>query len=768
MFPDIVFAPPSNSSKSHSRSKSKSSHVDVTMPMKTYDGSDNETAASSNARIGSVASSNTAKTPRASRAVKKGAKTPRSRSVSKSRTGSFDISEGDVDEHVAKPSKKTTTSTRSRSVSRAKSVTSLVDSDPGTGTEDEVALQRSTSGRSTGKAKQPGTRDGSTDDERSAVSKKKGSKARSQSKTRVSMIPEDVSDEDTVEPPPPKSTKKSIARKPSTRAATTSKSRTKQKVVDPDSAEIAELPTKATSAENSKSLTDSVAAAAALFDDDELENPVEERVSEPEPATNTRSSRTTRKATKPPSQNAPHPTTRKQIAPAKAESGKPLPKIESRTSEHIEERADNDIDAEIELHVPPITSSSVEPESDTRLESNARSSPPPREIGNLHKLSKTKQKTIRAQNETQFPEQHADHPPPVPPRSPSRPRTKQSPLSTDTDGDRQNPPELRSDGGEKRSLERPRIPSGSRAGTRDTSSAEPPLKQTVLPKPITMKKQGSFLSSRSSTQTRIGSSVDVVMDISSDEDDEDQVEAAIRLPETLPNQTKSRILPNSQAPSHAASTSTAMPTSTTTNQETLPFAKGTVQAKIAQIEKNVDPSCETNGRTSPYKSKLASNGSILESKPQIDGVKSSMLQDNDMQMAELSNPDNAGSEAKDESRKVSPLPRPAVTPPRSERRAPASPFKTPFRFGMGAANPFSVPPTPGAPLDILCGGPIPLSQELFVSTQELSETELNMTVEDWVRYHMRIEYAKFKEDGEREIDKFQKRAEQVRNTIEAL
>ncbi|KAJ3776367.1 hypothetical protein FB446DRAFT_622156, partial [Lentinula raphanica] len=109
-----------------------------------------------------------------------------------------------------------------------------------------------------------------------------------------------------------------------------------------------------------------------------------------------------------------------------------------------------------------------------------------------------------------------------------------------------------------------------------------------------------------------------------------------------------------------------------------------------------------------------------------------------------------------------------VTPPRSEHRAPASPFKTPFRFGMGAANPFSVPPTPGAPLDILCGGPIPLSQELFVSTQELSETELNMTVEDWVRYHMRIEYAKFKEDGEREIDKFQKRAEQVRNTIEAL
>ncbi|KAJ3743772.1 hypothetical protein DFH05DRAFT_1381371, partial [Lentinula detonsa] len=109
-----------------------------------------------------------------------------------------------------------------------------------------------------------------------------------------------------------------------------------------------------------------------------------------------------------------------------------------------------------------------------------------------------------------------------------------------------------------------------------------------------------------------------------------------------------------------------------------------------------------------------------------------------------------------------------VTPPRSQQQVPTSPFKTPFRFGMGSGNPFSVPPTPGVPLDIPLGIPIPLSQELFVPTQELSETELNMTVEEWVRYHMQIEYDKFKEDGEREIDLFQKRAEQVRKTIGAL
>jgi len=43
-----------------------------------------------------------------------------------------------------------------------------------------------------------------------------------------------------------------------------------------------------------------------------------------------------------------------------------------------------------------------------------------------------------------------------------------------------------------------------------------------------------------------------------------------------------------------------------------------------------------------------------------------------------------------------------------------------------------------------------------------------MTVEEWIRYQIEVEYDKFKRDGERELARFRKRAEEVRKVIEGL
>lgn len=62
----------------------------------------------------------------------------------------------------------------------------------------------------------------------------------------------------------------------------------------------------------------------------------------------------------------------------------------------------------------------------------------------------------------------------------------------------------------------------------------------------------------------------------------------------------------------------------------------------------------------------------------------------------------------------------------------------------------------------------PLSKLPFVPIQELTGAELDMTVEEWIRYQMEVEYDKFRRDGERELQRFRKRAEEARKIIEGL
>lgn len=62
----------------------------------------------------------------------------------------------------------------------------------------------------------------------------------------------------------------------------------------------------------------------------------------------------------------------------------------------------------------------------------------------------------------------------------------------------------------------------------------------------------------------------------------------------------------------------------------------------------------------------------------------------------------------------------------------------------------------------------PLSRLPFMPLQTLTEAELDMTVEEWIRYQIEVEQDRFKRDGERELERFKKRAEEVRKVIESL
>ena len=62
----------------------------------------------------------------------------------------------------------------------------------------------------------------------------------------------------------------------------------------------------------------------------------------------------------------------------------------------------------------------------------------------------------------------------------------------------------------------------------------------------------------------------------------------------------------------------------------------------------------------------------------------------------------------------------------------------------------------------------PLSRLPFMPLQTLSEAELDMTVEEWIRYQIEVEQDRFKRDGERELERFKKRAEEVRKAIDDL
>lgn len=83
-----------------------------------------------------------------------------------------------------------------------------------------------------------------------------------------------------------------------------------------------------------------------------------------------------------------------------------------------------------------------------------------------------------------------------------------------------------------------------------------------------------------------------------------------------------------------------------------------------------------------------------------------------------------------------------------------------------------IPQIPNLPDDIRFASPIPFTPALatipmqHVST--LTPEERNMTVEQWIRHEMTLQYEQLKRDGERSIEAFKERAREVRSVIEAL
>ena len=96
-------------------------------------------------------------------------------------------------------------------------------------------------------------------------------------------------------------------------------------------------------------------------------------------------------------------------------------------------------------------------------------------------------------------------------------------------------------------------------------------------------------------------------------------------------------------------------------------------------------------------------------------------------------------------------------------------LQTPPRRGPVSSQPQPQPdsqalPAPTHPTLVLPA----LSKLPFTPVENLTDAELDMTVEEWIRYHMGVEFDKFRRDGERELQRWVGRAREVRAVIEAL
>jgi hypothetical protein len=80
----------------------------------------------------------------------------------------------------------------------------------------------------------------------------------------------------------------------------------------------------------------------------------------------------------------------------------------------------------------------------------------------------------------------------------------------------------------------------------------------------------------------------------------------------------------------------------------------------------------------------------------------------------------------------------------------------------------SLPQTPPKKVVITVEKLPALSKLPSIPLHTLTEAELDMTVEEWIRYQMIVEYDKFRRDGERELQRFRNQAEEVRKAIEGL
>ncbi|ESK84812.1 chromosome segregation protein [Moniliophthora roreri MCA 2997] len=713
MFPDIAVKP-----STKSKSKTKPSHTDVLMPTKQHDGLNDEDEDVETLK----ASTSTAKTPRRPRNAK-GAKTPgtsRTRSSSRSQqtTVGVDDEEDDDEEPVSRgvtpaltskaPKKASTTGTRART--RSKSTTRAVTAGQESDEEAKVPApkRKASSTRPRAKSKDPG--DADSDDLSRSTSTKPSTRTRSKSKSRVSVIPEDDNDSgppedgDITEETTTTRSTKPRNAKPASHARTLSKA--------------------------SEDESDIARALSSAFSSNARDDAV--------PSTKTR------KSSKPPSTAGPSKfaaqeelgpsTSRKKVGGGHkrtASSASQRGKSRAPPPEQIEEDEEMDVadmEMDLEAHIPPPTPM-VEQESKP-VSSKAESTKP-------QKTVQSEAKPASRNESLPLPTQPTNRPPL------SRMASATSSTGSDATGvskgmvkalasryESEEPPAApmlksqRSQQGDAPPIISPDKPPSSSSlrppaplsRTANGKSASATAKTTLIEKP------------RSRGQSRIGSG---------SEDESREVDAELQLVEIS---SGDEIDENGvKTPSPKKSKKKAKKTVVHEKDE---------REERKENERPVagQPAIADRSHAVPKKVKDVMHIDDIV----VQNTESAATEDTKMADSQDSGGANAAAE------------RP-ITPPPISNIVPSFP-KTPLPNGndSGAVN--KVPMTPGFQFQFIP----PLSKEPFVNIEILSDEELNMTVEEWIRYQMGLEYEKFKKDGENELDAFQRKAEEVRRAIEAL
>ncbi|KAF7309496.1 hypothetical protein MIND_00320400 [Mycena indigotica] len=689
-------APSAAKPKSTKRAPKASSHTEVIFPTKTYDGSEDESAAPHPASTAKTprkaASSSTTKTPRTTtRSVSRNTskdrnalteqeessppppkKRSRSKSVSRRKAPEVEETEGE-EEDVRAPSPTPARQRRTTTKSTTKRAPTVVDDPANLFDDDEPApiiARKSSRKKSTVEQDEPVVRQTSrskqkskavSDDEASQVkpvastshsrTRSKGG-TRSNSRARATEDEDESSDgwfEAAVPPPPP--TAKSV-------------SRSKAKVAESGSAVISRK-------ERNKQSDDQTAPTRRV--------PSRSRNTTVEPEVE------------------PPPVQKRSRTVSKTEEGKKTARKAAKvTTTQVEE-----------VFSEPPKSKSKPKGSGSRPPSRAKTPAPP---------SPVKEEDVEA-TEVEMEE----YLPPVESVALSRART----VSHSSYGE----PEIAT----AKTVSRP----ASRTETKVTAAARPSSRAKVNP-PTTGTENDTKGKAPSRPPSRAKTATEA----------ENKPKVAARAP--------SRAKANSPAMDDLpTSDEAARPPSRTKLSASKPSALGSRPVSRAKgvdeaVENKKRPPSRTNKPVS-HKMELDEGNSVVDisddddevppppRKPVVDQPQTT--NDDDVEMAEVEESMNAESSPQS----------PPVTPPRQH---PQQQEATPMR---------PMPEIEEAALFIP-----PLATDPFVNLDSLTEAELDMTVEDWVRYQMGLERERFKKDGERMLLLFEQRAEEVRRAIASL
>ncbi|KAF9269304.1 BIR-domain-containing protein [Marasmius fiardii PR-910] len=672
-----------------SKSKQKSTHIDILMPVKDYDGPEDEEEAPA------AKASSTSKTPRRPKSATRGTKTPAARNRSSSRSRQIPIEDDDDDASSrgvtpAPPPKaqKQAASTHKRTRSRSKSV-----APPQTDTDEDVVVQapaRTT--RARGKSK--GVAETDSDDQ---GGKAKSHRVRSKSKSRVSVIPEDhaaerENEEDDEQPRPQrkakgKETKGNAKVTTSTRAEMPNddpppRTRKTSRAPKPDTihaAKVSQLENLGAGTSKKTSNHKRTASSASQKGKSRVSPPVD---------LSSDSELDIRMKDIQPVMQPPPPTKSRPV------ETKPKSKAAAAGSKSRVER-DTDSDPEIvddPLDLVPPPSKTRPPLS--RVASTTSKAPSSTGSEATGGVSRTKVKALASRYESEEP--------PAPPKSF---KSSQQPASHAATANAVS------------------LPSHRPAVGRSASSKPPSAREHTM----------THSRSESDWERREVDMELQLVEISSDEEDESGVKSP------SPKKPKRKVK------------------KVATQEEEKENKRGEMEQVKERTEvhhtpheapdhRKVDAHAHTDDRP-PLKEPVSKEK--REEKPVVEQALAQPLM-KDVEMAD-------SQEDASHFGVVIPVGRP-VTPPKVTT-TPSFPPKTPYIPGTKGST---VPPTPGVQFFP------PLSKEPFINLETLSNDELDMTVEGWIRYQMGIEYEKFKKDGENELAAFQSRVDEVRRTIEAL